>query len=67
MTSLLVPGETLAGDGWAVEGDAYRHLFRARRLAVGDPVRLADGAGSARWAEVVAVDKKSARLRLGEV
>lgn len=66
MTSLLVPAEALVGDDWVVDGDAYRHLFRARRLAVGDGVRLADGAGAARWAEVVTVDKKSARLRLGE-
>lgn len=66
MTSLLVPAEGLVGDEWLVDGDAYRHLFRARRLAVGDGVRLADGAGAARWGEVTAVDKKSARLRLGE-
>lgn len=66
MTSLLVPVEALVGDERVVDGDAYRHLFRARRLAVGDGVRLADGAGAARWAEVVAVDKRSARLRLGE-
>jgi len=64
--SLLVPAEGLVGGEWAVDGDAYRHLFRARRLAVGDRVRLADGAGAARWAEVAAVDKRSARLRLGE-
>ena len=66
MISLLVPAECLAGEGWVVEGDSHRHLFRARRLAAGDRVRLADGAGAARWAEVAAVDKKSARLRLGE-
>jgi len=50
----------------AVEGDAYRHLFRARRLAVGDRLRVVDGAGAARWAEVVAVDRRTGTLRLLE-
>ena len=50
----------------AVEGDAYRHLFRARRLAVGDRLRAVDGAGAARWAEVAAVDRRTGTLRLLE-
>ena len=68
MITLLSP-EAFPGSGEAlvgVEGKAYRHLFRARRLAVGDAVRLVDGRGAARWAEVVEVDRRSARLRPGD-
>ena len=45
-------------------GDAYRHLFRARRVAVGERLRLTDGAGRARWGEVAAVDRATATVRL---
>ncbi len=65
-TTLLVPAADLAAVEVTVEGDAYRHLFRARRLAVGDRLRLADGAGAARWAEVTAVDRRRAVLAPGE-
>lgn len=65
-TTLILDPERFAGDQAAVEGDAYRHLFRARRLAVGDRLRVVDGAGSARSAVVAAVDRRSARLRLLE-
>lgn len=65
MTNVLLTPEELAGDEARVEGDAYRHLFRARRLAVGDRVRAVDGAGRARWAEVESVDRRSGVLRLG--
>jgi 16S rRNA (uracil1498-N3)-methyltransferase len=65
-TTLILDPEAFAGAEAAVEGEAYRHLFRARRLAVGDGLRVVDGAGAARWAEVAAVDRRAARLRLGE-
>jgi 16S rRNA (uracil1498-N3)-methyltransferase len=45
-------------------GDVYRHLFRARRVAVGERLRLTDGAGRARWGEVAAVDRATATVRL---
>lgn len=48
-----------------IEGDAYRHLFRARRVAAGERVRLADGAGRARWGEVTAVGRSAATVRVG--
>lgn len=64
MTHLLLPPGQLAGDEATIEGDRYRHLFRARRLATGDRLRVIDGAGAARWAEVAAVDRRRARLRL---
>lgn len=65
----LVWADAFSGSNEApvlVRGEAYRHLFRARRLAVGDTIRLVDGLGSARWAEVVEVDRRSARLRPGK-
>jgi 16S rRNA (uracil1498-N3)-methyltransferase len=49
-----------------VEGDAYRHLFRARRMTVGERLRVVDGAGRARWGEVVGVGRNSALVALGE-
>jgi 16S rRNA (uracil1498-N3)-methyltransferase len=45
MTTLILDPDTFAGAEARVEGDAYRHLFRARRLAVGDRLRVVDGAG----------------------
>jgi 16S rRNA (uracil1498-N3)-methyltransferase len=67
MITVLVPAEDFAGAEAVVDGDAYRHLFRARRLAVGDSVRVVDGRGRARWAKVAAVDRRSGTLELGEV
>jgi 16S rRNA (uracil1498-N3)-methyltransferase len=49
-----------------VTGDAYRHLFRARRLAVGDAVRAVDGRGRARAGRVKAVGRSAAQIELGE-
>ena len=65
ITHLATP-EELDGDEVTVEGDAYRHLFRARRLAIGDAVRTVDGHGRARWSEVTEVDRRRARLVLGD-
>lgn len=64
MTNVLLSPAELAGDVARIEGDAYRHLFRARRLAIGAPVRAVDGAGRARWAEVESVDRRAGVLRL---
>jgi 16S rRNA (uracil1498-N3)-methyltransferase len=47
-----------------IEGDAYRHLFRARRLAAGDRLRVVDGAGRARWGQIVAVGRRAASVAL---
>lgn len=65
VTLLADPGSFDVGEV-RVEGEPYRHLFRARRLALGDPVRVVDGRGRARWAEVARVDRSVAILRLGE-
>ncbi len=63
--TLLAP-EGIAGGELRVEGEAYRHLFRARRLGVGDRLRVVDGRGGARWAEVVRIDRSAAALTLRE-
>jgi 16S rRNA (uracil1498-N3)-methyltransferase len=65
ITLLLPPAEFQAAEA-RVAGAAYRHLFRARRLAVGERLRVVDGAGAARWAEVARVTADAALLRLGE-
>ena len=62
--TVLLDRATFTAEEAAVEGDSYRHLFRARRLAVGDRVRAVDGAGRARWGEVASVDRRSGVLRL---
>lgn len=48
-----------------IEGDAYRHLFRARRLAQGVELRLVDGRGRARSGTVETVERRRATVRLG--
>ena len=62
MIHLLVDGDELGRDTVDVEGADYRHLFRARRLKVGDRVRLVDGRGGARWSIVAGVTAERARL-----
>ncbi|MEM9552874.1 MAG: RsmE family RNA methyltransferase [Acidobacteriota bacterium] len=49
-----------------VEGEAYRHLFRARRLAIGEALRVVDGAGRARRGTVESVDRRRATITLGD-
>ncbi|HEX5760252.1 MAG TPA: RsmE family RNA methyltransferase [Thermoanaerobaculia bacterium] len=66
MTTLLVPPDLFDGAEVRVEGDPYRHLFRARRLAAGERLRVVDGRGRARWAEVARVERSGAALALGE-
>lgn len=63
-TLLVTPGE-LDGERCEVRGTAYRHLFRARRLATGESVRLVDGAGRARTGRVARVGRDAATLELG--
>ncbi len=64
ISNLLVTPAELTGERVVVEGEPYRHLFRARRLARDERLRAVDGAGRARWAEVVALDRRHAELRL---
>ena len=64
MTTLLVSTAELLGDEVDVGGADYQHLFRARRLRVGEELRVSDGKGRARAARVDAVERRSARLVL---
>ena len=63
ITLLASPEEVEAGE-LKVEGDAYRHLFRARRVEAGTTLRVVDGRGRARWGEVARVDRASAQVKL---
>jgi 16S rRNA (uracil1498-N3)-methyltransferase len=64
--TLCLDPEEFAGDTVRIEGDAYRHLFRARRLPKGARLRLVDGRGAARWGVVEVIDRRSAEVHLGE-
>ena len=66
MITLVISVDQLRCDEVQVDGHAYRHLFRARRLSEDAVVRLVDGRGAARFARAVAVGASSARLALGE-
>ncbi len=64
MIHLLVQAGDLDREAVEVEGADHRHLFRARRLQVGDRVRLVDGRGGARWSVVDRVAARRAVLRV---
>lgn len=66
MVTLWITPAEIAVHELVVEGDRYRHLFRARRMAVGDRVRLVDGEGRARWGEVLRVERRHGVVRLGD-
>jgi 16S rRNA (uracil1498-N3)-methyltransferase len=66
MITLLADPERLAGATLTVSGEPYRHLFRARRVAAGERLRVVDGEGRARFGEVAAVGKAAATVTLGE-
>lgn len=62
----LAEAEAFQSSELEVVDEAYRHLFRSRRLAVGAEMRIVDGRGSARRGRVVAIDKRRARIELGD-
>ena len=64
---LQVAAASLAPGPLVVTGDDYAYLFRARRLAVGDPVWLFDGAGRQAPAQVTSVGPTTATLTVGAV
>jgi 16S rRNA (uracil1498-N3)-methyltransferase len=66
LVTLLADPERFGSSELRVDGEPYRHLFRARRLAVGDRVRVVDGEGRARWSAVSRIDRAAAVLVLGE-
>ena len=63
MTILVTP-EALRSGEVVVDGASFRHHFRAARHGRGERLRLVDGEGEARWADVVEVGRASARLRV---
>lgn len=66
MITVLVAPAALAGERFELAGPEHHHLFRVRRLGVGERLRLVDGQGHARWAVVEAVGRASATLCPGE-
>ena len=66
MITLLVDPAVFDLPAVKVEGDSYRHLFRARRVEAGEALRVVDGRGRARWGTVARVDRTSATVALGE-
>ena len=66
MITLLVEPAAFDHSSTRVEGETYQHLFRARRVAVGEEMRVVDGHGRARWGKVERVDRTTATVTLGE-
>jgi 16S rRNA (uracil1498-N3)-methyltransferase len=66
MITLLIDPAGFDLPSTRVEGEAYQHLFRARRVATGERMRVVDGRGKARWGTVERVDRTSATVVLGE-
>jgi len=62
--TLLVDPDRFADAEVEVTGEAFRHLFRARRLEPGEQLRVVDGGGRARWGEVGRVERTRAVVRL---
>ncbi len=64
--TLIVAPDELSAPRLVVRGDAYRHLFRSRRLAAGEPLRLVDGRGRAFAGRVESVGAREAVVAVGE-
>ncbi len=59
ITLVVAPQDFASGREILVEGETYRHLFRARRAEVGESIRLVDGEGNARAAKIARIDRKA--------
>lgn len=68
VTAVVDPAwlDSQEGEAKELRGELFHHLCRVRRLEAGDALRLVDGHGRARAAEVVAIQRDHARLTLGE-
>ena len=66
MTTLVVSPLEWEMDELELSAAAFHHLFRVRRLRIGELIRVVDGGGRARAARVERVDRASAILSLGE-
>lgn len=62
VATLIVEPDQLERPRLEVTGSDYRHLFRARRMAVGERLRVVDGRGRAAWARVERVTSGRAEL-----
>lgn len=58
MTTHVVSPVEFDGGEIDVTGPAYQHLFRAKRLRVGEEIRVVDGEGRARRGVVARVDRQ---------
>ena len=65
MTITLYLPSFFSSDTAVVEDEAHHHLFKVKRLQVGERLRVVDGQGHARWAEIRGIDRRAARLALG--
>jgi 16S rRNA (uracil1498-N3)-methyltransferase len=63
--TVLLSTEELDLERVALTGDVYRHLFRARRVAQDEQLRLVDGEGRARWATLESIERDRAWACLG--
>ena len=63
--TVIVEPDELAGEELRIGGDTYRHLFRARRLGVGDELRLVDGRGNARVGRIREIDRRRGVVETG--
>jgi 16S rRNA (uracil1498-N3)-methyltransferase len=66
MITLLIAPDDFDAPEVRIDGEPYRHLFRARRVEAGEELRIVDGKGRARWGKVARVDRTSATVALGE-
>ena len=66
MTTTLHLPSFFSSDEAVVEDEAHHHLFKVKRLQVGEKLRIVDGFGHARWAQITGIDKRAAKLALGE-
>ena len=66
LATYLASPEALREPSLEIRDQAYKHLFRSRRLAIGDSLRLVDGEGTARLGVVQEIDRKHARVDVGD-
>ncbi len=66
MITFLAEHQDLNSENLSIEEGDYRHLIRARRMVVGDSLRVVDGRGNARWATVARIERRRAEVTLGE-
>ncbi|MDH3255060.1 MAG: 16S rRNA (uracil(1498)-N(3))-methyltransferase [Acidobacteriota bacterium] len=66
MTTVIVTPEQWKRQTLELTAESYHHLFRVRRLRVGDRLRIVDGRGRARTAKVEQIERHVARLALGD-